>query len=151
MKKKMDSLKMWGQWTWRITLVLYFLFLKIVEEHLNLLRIMCLLLRSAPCNIKRTISFFPFFALQEAGALRVSAPDGVWLPGSSGLCRPGTSAAGSSQLRPQLFDSFLQWWVLTEPHRLSLPVLVVWCRSVSSGLTPLKTDLEVWKQTAAAL
>lgn len=32
----------------------------------------------------------------------------------------------------------------------SFPVFIVWCRLVSSGLTPLKTDLEAWKQTAAA-
>lgn len=80
----------------------------------------CRGVRSALCDIKRLLSV-SLFALQEAGTLRVSAPDGVWLPGSSGLCRPRTSAARGGQLGPQLFDSLLQWWVLAEPRWLILP------------------------------
>lgn len=45
------------------------------------------------------------------------------------------------------------WFVSTvvsaQPHWRSLPVFIVCCCSVSSGPSPLKTDLKVWKQAAA--
>lgn len=45
------------------------------------------------------------------------------------------------------------WFVSTavsaQPHWRSLPVFIVRCCSVSSGPSPLKTDLKVWKQAAA--
>lgn len=59
------------------------------------------------------VDLFIHVFLQKVGSLWASAPDGVWLPCIHGLRRSCTSAAGSSQLRPQLFDPFLQWWVLS--------------------------------------
>lgn len=84
-----------------------------------------------------------WFVLQEAGPLWASAPDGVWLPGSYGLRRPSASAARSSQLRPQLFDPFLQRWVLTHGchhPQSSLSAAARW-DLVGAQCLSLKTDM----------
>lgn len=70
------------------------------------------------CALSRHLSLS--LALQEAWPLWASTPDGLRLPGVYGLRRLCTGAARSRQLRPELFDPFLQWWVLN--HRSCPPL-----------------------------
>lgn len=130
---------------------------KNLEKHSNLLRIPILLFDATVCvcalsslQYKKNHLLFPFLprrSLEPSECPLQMVYDYLAALGYADPVRVQQEAANSDLSCLIRFYSGEFSPSLTDYHS---PVLIVWCRSVSSGLTPPKTDLEDWKQTAAA-
>lgn len=108
----------------------------------------------------RTLYFSLFWCLtsvssclQEAGPLRASSSDGLWIPDCYGLWRPAPCPAGSRQLGPQLHDPLLQWWVMgpVSAWTLALLALLTGPKSQSYVNTLLALQSKLFKSTRAVV